>query len=196
MNNRINLRQTSLLLGMTALIFIASIFVVSSLLFLAGVHITPFHLPIALLVTMLFTWFAGRTYFPDHKIKALAAVWIGFAAMFFLFLWISGQFYDLSYDGQTYHQEAIIHLKKNGWNPVYDAPLKLGTGQDIWINHYAKMAEICAASLYTLTGHIELSKMFNLLLIGGSFFISLAALLYMNEAKKRHARLRLLFCSL
>ena len=32
------------------------------------------------------------------------------------FFALSGHFYDFSFDGQWYHQDAII-LLKNGWNP-------------------------------------------------------------------------------
>ena len=83
-------------------------------------------------------------------------------------------FYDLSYDGQFYHQEAIIRLAQ-GWNPVHDPPLplhpeRLDHDYAIWVNHYPKAAWIAAASLYSLSGRIELGKIFNVLLFMAVFF--------------------------
>jgi hypothetical protein len=89
----------------------------------------------------------------------------------------------LSYDGQSYHQEAIIHLAE-GWNPVYDKELALPTGQSIWINHYAKAAEIAAASIYKATGLLEHSKVINLLAIAASALLSLAALLSLRPERR------------
>ena len=35
-----------------------------------------------------------------------------------------GRIFDLSWDGQTYHQEAIFQLA-HGWNPIWDSPLPI-----------------------------------------------------------------------
>jgi len=82
---------------------------------------------------------------------------------------ISEQYYDFSYDGQMYHQEAIIQLK-NGWNPLYE---KLDTGetQDLWINHYAKGTWYLGAIVYDYTGQIESSKAFNIILLCSTFLL-------------------------
>jgi hypothetical protein len=125
----------------------------------------------------------AKAYFPDKYPFYFGICLIVSTALFFIFLAVSGNFYDLSYDGQAYHQEAIIHLA-NGWNPFYDKTLgEQGAPYAIWIDHYAKASEICAAVLYAATGNIELSKVFNFLLILGSFFLSFSAL-YACQPKK------------
>lgn len=87
------------------------------------------------------------------------------------------RFYDKSWDGLTYHQMAILQLKK-GWNPFYeqlpDASMKSEyTGRtenmNLYINHYAKGSEIFAAVVMSATGSIESGKVFNLLLMLSAF---------------------------
>ncbi len=84
---------------------------------------------------------------------------------------ISFLFYDYSYDGQTYHGEAIIQLAK-GWNPN----VKYIQGDDIItlvINHFAKASWINGAFFYLLTGNFECAKATNVILIFSNFFIAL-----------------------
>lgn len=87
-------------------------------------------------------------------------------------------FYDISYDGQTYQLEAILRIS-NGWNPIWDANLDFtshpvdshGTNvipsisimNDV-INHFPKFTWIFSSLLYSLTGKIEITKLHNLLL--------------------------------
>lgn len=66
-------------------------------------------------------------------------------------------YYDLSYDGQGYHQETI-YLLKNGWNPVFEVSKPFRS----WVNHYQKGNEIIQANIYLLTNKIESGKMINL----------------------------------
>ncbi|WCK53217.1 hypothetical protein PP175_17650 [Aneurinibacillus sp. Ricciae_BoGa-3] len=174
MNDRI--KNTSLLMGLTMLVFTVAAFVVASLLFLVGVPITTAHLYIALAVTAVFIWFTAKSLFPEKYPVYFGISFVASAALFIVFLLISGYFYDLSYDGQAYHQELILHLA-NGWNPVYSKSLgELGDPYAIWNDHYARGDEIAAAVLYAVTGKIELSKVFNLALILSSFFLAFAAL--------------------
>ncbi len=174
MNDRI--QNTSLLTGLSLLVFTASTFAVTTLLFLVNIEISAANLFIAVAVTVAFVWFTAKAYFPDQYLLYFSISLLASTALFFIFLAISGYYYDLSYDGQTYHQEGIFELA-NGWNPFYDKPLAdQGVPYAIWIDHYAKAGETLAAALYAITGNIELSKVFNFLLISGSFFISFAAL--------------------
>ena len=90
-------------------------------------------------------------------------------------LLISAHFYDTTYDGQAYHQEAIIRLAQ-GWNPVYQT-LSPDIAGWLWVTHYAKGTWIVAASLYEMTGSIEYGKLPNLLLIAATFCITVSLLL-------------------
>lgn len=86
----------------------------------------------------------------------------------------SGLFYDTSWDGQTYHQEAVIQLSQ-GWNPFYSKSQNIG-GHSIWLDHYAKAHWILAANLYLATSHIEMAKAFNVIYFLASFLLCAACL--------------------
>lgn len=168
--------QLSLLTGIFLLVFTAATFAVTSLLFLVHIEITAANLFLALAATVAILWYATKVYFSERHALYFGISLLASTVVFFIFLWVSGSFYDLSYDGQTYHQEGILRLAQ-GWNPFYDKPLgDQGVPYAIWIDHYAKASETIAAALYAVTGSIELSKVFNFLLIAASFFLSFSAL--------------------
>ena len=86
----------------------------------------------------------------------------------FFSLAIAAFFYDVSFDGQLYHQDAILRLVR-GWNPL------LETGPTSYTkitDYYPKAAWIIAASLQCATGSIESGKALNILLVIASFFIA------------------------
>lgn len=84
---------------------------------------------------------------------------------------IAGCFYDLSFDGQEYHQEAIYQMGHNHWNPFYEK-LPNSVNQAIWVNHYPKQSETTAAAVYALTNKIETGKAINILLLIASFCLT------------------------
>jgi hypothetical protein len=168
-----NMADASFILGTAVIVFIAAILLISSLLFTAGHTLSPSSFWLALAVTVIAAWLMCSRYFQSRRWLALIGILAVLVAIFLLGIYVSGKIYDLSWDGQAYHQEAIIQLA-NGWNPFHDPPLPIVSG--IWINHYAKGPWIVSASLYILTGHIEQSKVFNILLIVSSFFLCLSAL--------------------
>jgi hypothetical protein len=89
---------------------------------------------------------------------------------------IAGSFYDITYDGQIYHQFAIDKLAHN-WNPIKEKT------DNIWVDHYAKSPWIAAASLNQIVPRIEFAKAFNWAFIFGSFMLSGAALLSLPGLK-------------
>jgi hypothetical protein len=161
--------------GLTLLVFTAGSLIVPSVLFMLGISITKLHVWLVAALAAGMAWLAVKMLQVEHPVRhwgeALAASAIIFAVCF----WISGSFYDLSYDGQAYHQESVIYLA-DGWNPVYDEALSVPTGHSLWINHYGRASEIASAVMYKATGLIEHSKVFNLLMIVVSFFLSFSVL--------------------
>ena len=75
--------------------------------------------------------------------------------------------YDFSYDGQVYHQEALMYLYDD-WNPVYEQT-ELGPERDMWVTHYAKAIWFMGISVYEVTDKIETSKTFNIILFISTF---------------------------
>jgi hypothetical protein len=85
-------------------------------------------------------------------------------------------FYDLSWDGQAYHQEAVLRIAA-GWNPIWGAPLGADRRPiDIWVNCYPQAAWIAEAVLYRSSGLLEASKVINFLGMGAALLLGQAAL--------------------
>ncbi len=75
-------------------------------------------------------------------------------------IYISGLFYDCSFDGQWYHQDAVI-LMSEGWNPIWDnliADVDVSGLNANYVNHYPKASWAIQAVLFRLTGNIESGK--------------------------------------
>lgn len=118
-----------------------------------------------------------------HKLLTSILINISFIVIVFLLIFINGKFYDLSWDGQWYHQEAIIKLQE-GWNPIYDKPLnETPFGSGIWINHYTKGPWYFSASVYDLFGNIEYGKVANIILIAASFLLTYSLMLKLKISK-------------
>jgi hypothetical protein len=75
--------------------------------------------------------------------------------------------YDLSWDGQVYHQEAVLALR-GGWNPLHDGPLSLDRPDNLWINHYPKGVWIAEAVLVAATSSLEAAKGIGLIVLIGA----------------------------
>ncbi|MGK6352917.1 hypothetical protein [Parapedobacter sp. DT-150] len=108
-------------------------------------------------------------------------------------LLICNYFYDVSFDGQAYHQETLIQLKE-GWNPYWEY-LPNSVNQAIWINHYAKAMEIIQAAIYCTFGHIEMGKATNMMLWIASFCLTFSLLCQYVSSKKGALFSFLLSCS-
>ena len=100
--------------------------------------------------------------------------------------WLSGQFYDVSWDGQAYQQVAVIRLAE-GWNPLHDLPAPPITPNfdSATLNYYAKGPWIIAAALYRLTGQLEQAKAFNLILAAATFGLVYAAVSLLGGSARR-----------
>lgn len=170
----------NLLIGSTIFVFIFSILLTSSISFALGYSISWIEIFLATCISLAFDWWGINRYFKEHKLKTFGILCSLVLFMFLISVYVSGRFYDLSYDGQAYHQEAIIQLA-NGWNPFYEDLIPESTSHYVLINCYSKGAWIPAAALYKITGSIEQSKAFNFLLIFASLFISFSAALCFNK---------------
>jgi hypothetical protein len=82
--------------------------------------------------------------------------------------------YDGSWDGRTYHADAIIALA-DGWNPYQD-PQPAGFGYGNTVRSFPKASWLAAAGIYDLTGSVETGKAIDMLPLGGSFLLVLALL--------------------
>ncbi len=188
------------LLGLGLVCLIVYTLLIAAIAFIRGQVLNHWIFPIAVMLTGITQYFAARALFPDKPVKVffqglLILLFIGAGS-----IWAAGKIYDVSFDGQWYHQETIQKLK-SGWNPYVrylDAPeLKIPPGDKMvycsgpdlnpdtgWvtlpnlkylsINHFPKSIEIVQASVYSLTGRLETGKAVNVFAWLGALFLCLA----------------------
>jgi hypothetical protein len=179
--NRSQISKLFLLLASSIFIFLFAIVAINTFLVAVGYSVSKWSIIISFFTTNLILLFPLRKYFPKRVIHILIII---DAILCFLFLFsisYAGNLYDLGYDGQSYHQEAIIHLA-SGWNPFRE---KIETTHSLWINHYPKSPYLLGAAVYCLTGNIEAGKGFNILLIVATLFLSLAMLTQFENIKMK-----------
>lgn len=167
------LQELSLLAGGTIVVFGAAVLLVTALLWAFGVAISSWNLSVGAALAVVALAFGVNRYVEGALQKA--GVFTGVLAFAAALLWLSvllgGSYFDVSYDGQGYHTDAVIKLH-DGWNPFHQPY----TG-NVWNDHYAKGSEILAASLYRVTGVLEQGKAWNFLLLAASFLLAFAGLL-------------------
>ena len=159
--------RIGLIAGMYITTFLVCILIVSSIVWFVGWHVTPIVLPFALIIALVV--FAIIKTSRMEQIIALALS-IGIILLSTL---IETFVYDVSYDGNAYHQ-PIIYALANGWNPIYEhhnALISYGWKMNIWIDHYCKGAETIASAFLAVTGNIESGKTVNLLIPIALFLI-------------------------
>ena len=112
-----------------------------------------------------------------HRLMTFLLLFGLLAASFYLSFEVSRSFFDLSYDGQAYHQEALIQLVR-GWNPVYqqlNGPE--ANNMHRWLNHYSKGVWFYESVIFQVTQNMEAAKLFHLWLMMAAFSITLSFLL-------------------
>jgi len=79
--------------------------------------------------------------------------------------YLSGIFYDNTWDSRAYHADGILLLLK-GVNPFYE---KMQGFDDLWTNHYPKMTWYFASLIIHLTDNYNIGKILNFLLVFSVF---------------------------
>jgi len=164
--------------GIVFFLFVIHLFVSAGFLF--HVSITPYHLPIGLF--SLAAFLAASCFLFPFRQKLLAFLLLSglLTGSFCLSFEVSKSFFDISYDGQAYHQEALIQLVK-GWNPVYH-PLTSPESNNMhrWLNHYSKGVWFYQAVIFKATRNIEAAKLFHIWLMTAAFSITFSFLLLLK----------------
>jgi len=181
----------SLLLGSTLLALLFFILIFATVGFAAGIPLTTVTIWLSVVCTVIYGLMATHYYFKQHLWRNFAKLCLWAVLLFFSFMYISGLLYDISYDGQVYHQEAVNQLV-NHWNPVHDYITKDRSHSAVLLNHYAKGPWLYEAALYTATGQMEQSKVFNFLLMIISFLLALSGM----KSWKRFSNRQSIFFSL
>ena len=203
-------------IGLSAIflfIFLIMIQLFTNILWIAKISITPWHLPIELIISILVF---GIIYIMLNKknnismkktiIQEIIAVVIGII-VFSLSVFVASNIYDVTSDGNTYHKLGVGSMK-NGWNPMYESS-KDFTIEDgnvlnvnenninyLWADHYAMGTETIGANIYAFTNNIESGKAFTLVMMFIGFGITLQYLVLERKwINQRLGILKALFIS-
>lgn len=136
------------------ILLIAIVLILSNSLFIMGSHLNVYVAVLSFILSVVI--FSGILKNPKDILLGFAAALIVVVVSYF----VSDHFFDISFDGQGYHQETVF-LLKNGWNPMCEPSGAFRT----WIDHYQKGNEIIQANIYLVTNRIESIKLINLLYI-------------------------------
>ena len=138
--------------------------------------------PLALIAALLLGDFLARR----QGLQGNGRLWpVGLMlVMMLLAIGISTISYDLSWDGQWYHQTGIYSMVQ-GWNPLREPMRAFPAHNELWVRHYAKGPWYVAAAMASLTGWIEAAKFATWLTMGAAFMAVGAAAL---DAGMRRSR--------
>src|SRR5690554_4707112 len=156
---------------------LAMVLAITSLSFIIDIGISSWQFPVSFILTVVLYFYITEDYYKKRNIF-LKSVLLSLATITVSIL-IALFFYDLSFDGQTYHMETIS-LLKNGWNPFSNLLVEKNHLY-LYINHYPKGLEIPQSTIYSLIGRIESGKATNIILLTATFCLSLAFLLNLNR---------------
>jgi hypothetical protein len=161
-------------LGLTALALLVTLPVAGWAMLACGLRLSALPLAVAILVALA----CAHRLTPRYLATTLI-VCASLAALGLVCAW----YFDLSWDGQAYHQQAIQRMA-GGWNPLWDPPLDENLRpNDIWVNHYPRAAWIAEAVLFRATGHIEVAKLLQLAWLATALLLAYAALRGLEVAR-------------
>ena len=160
-------------IGLLLFLFPVTLFSIATVWLMIGFDINAVLFPLSMVISAVFFYLLLTSEgYKKQTVWGILVFAVGLCAILFA---ISGHFYDFSFDGQWYHQDAII-LLKNGWNPFYDQPIlnEIASGKNAnYINCYPKAPWTISACVYATSGAIEHAKFYQLVLLFASFFLSL-----------------------
>ena len=120
-----------------------------------GTKVSPLLAPVALLLASAAgDWLSRREGLRGRR-RIAPPVFALFSVILSLFL--ASCFFDLSWDGQWYHQTAVYQMA-HGWNPLRDPMHTFSPDLQDWVRHYAKGPWYGALALFETTGQIEAAK--------------------------------------
>lgn len=172
--------RTCLYMGVVLLTFVTALLIGGMLCLTVG---WPFAwaLPLAVIFTMISMIWGARQIALYPRVAIISG--LSFSAVIVIAsIAFSGVIYDRSWDGQTYHAEAITALA-NGWSPLVERAPQDATFA-LFISFYTKGHWINAAAINTITGNFEHGKAINLILWSAGLLIAIGTLAQLMERER------------
>jgi hypothetical protein len=149
--------------------------------FLFGQTISFWQFPLAFVLALLINFLAARSFEKKDLLPSFFRSSLAILAVIFFSIWLAVYFYDVSFDGQSYHMEAVYQLGTH-WNPVArELPDSINLTEAIYVNHYPKGSEIPQSAIYHITNKIESGKGTNFIVLTACFFLCLSLLYRLNR---------------
>lgn len=198
------------LIGFGLISLVAYTLIISAISLIRGYPISFWQFPLAC-VLMLVTQFFASEHLLGKKIMRFFFRTSGILlAIIIVSIFLARLIYDVSFDGQWYHQETVYQLK-TGFNPYLkflpvQASEPVAYSKDVWcsgpdkpvndsiaalvptvnlkylnINHLSKGTEIVEAAIYKFTHRIESGKSVNLIILAGAFCLCLSIMYKINR---------------
>ena len=166
-------------LSVSLMTFFAFIIVVTRIGFLMNVPINRFTLWFALCVFVA----SALLIFKTQAIKTIV-LFLGVLVLLGLSAYFLSKTYDTSWDGQGYHQSAVIALK-NGWNPIYESDIHFEQRlpSQIFAESYPSAVWEVQATIYAISNSINSAKVINLAVSMVAFLVVYVLLRKMTLGK-------------
>lgn len=179
-----HVRDILYLIGWVVFSTLFACYALASIGFLLGISLHKNLVLVGTVVGVVGTiWISrSRRHAPWKAVCGLSAA----SLLVFTAIRVASQFYDVSWDGQVYHQEAIIQLS-HGWNPaagILPDGLLPNRVMLAVINYFPKFSWTLSALSYQWTGQIEAAKSITWLLLFASFAVTYCALAALGSSRK------------
>ena len=124
-----------------------------------------------IIFTLISSVFITKNIYQSPNIQEIITVNITTLIVLLLCGGIANYFFDNTFDGQSYHYNSIINLVED-WNPIYDFGAENYYVDNWVILYYPKASWYSASNIITFFENAKLGKMYNLVLIFATFFMS------------------------
>lgn len=132
-----------------------------------GQSLSPWVLPVTAVLLVL----------GAHRRDPRDAVWhlAGASVIIAVSCFVAASVFDLSFDGQTYHQVAVRALA-DGWNPVWNPRAPTSWAGGLYVESLPKAAWLLEAVWLRATGSLEVAKCVQFIAMAAAFLLGWPAL--------------------
>lgn len=145
-------------IGSYLLLFLFSLFAIGSLGFVLGFPIHASYFYFGIFSASVILYFLEKK--EERSISWVLIITALSLAIVLCSLILASLYFDCSFDGQWYHQDALLFLDR-GWNPFYDPLIENSEASGLvanYVNHYPKGSWTISAILFKLTHNVEMGK--------------------------------------
>ncbi len=144
------------------LFFISLVVAFTNIIYFLGGRIFAVLWPVCLLFSIVFIIWAAKQQWA-HNMKIGKTVFPGLLTILFS-IFFGAFYFDLSWDGQWYHQAAVYALTE-GWNPVAEPIKTFNEHNDLSICHFPKLFWYYSAAITATFGEMEWGKSMQVLVL-------------------------------